>query len=101
MTTAKDIDLQQVKDLITAGNAAIQKQITDLAIQIVKLEQRVEVGFDKLQGYIKNLDTKFDEKTKNPDLRITSREFTVRTITVGLVGGMLLAFSKFLFFGEI
>jgi hypothetical protein len=69
MTTATDTDLQQVKDLITAGNAATQKQIadgnaatqkqiTDLAIQIVKLEQRVEVGFAKLEGDIKNLDTK-------------------------------------------
>jgi formate dehydrogenase assembly factor FdhD len=43
MTTATDTDLQSVKDLITAGNAATQKQITDLAIQIVKLEQRAEV----------------------------------------------------------
>jgi hypothetical protein len=116
MTTATDTDLQQVKDLITTlhaatqkqiadGNAAIQKQITDLAIQMVKLEQRVEVGFAKLEGDIKNLDTKFDEKTKNLDLRITNKEFANRGVTVGLtvavVGGLLLAFGKLLFFGKI
>jgi hypothetical protein len=112
MTAATDTDLQQVKDLITAGNAAVQKQISDLALE-------VKVGFAKVEGdmrelraelkgdirelrsELKALDTKFDEKTKNLDLRITSREFTVRTITVGLIGGMLLAFSKFLFFGKV
>jgi predicted amino acid-binding ACT domain protein len=105
MTTATDTDLQQVKDLITAGNAATQKQIADLALstqkQIADLTLEMKVGFAKLEGDIKNLDTKFEEKTKNLDLRITSREFTVRTITVGLIGGLLLAFSKFLFFGKV
>jgi hypothetical protein len=101
MTTATDSDLQQVKDLITAGNAATQKQISDLAIQMLKLEQRVEVGFTKLEGDIKNLDTKFDEKTKSLDQRITSKEFTIRGITVTILGGLLLAFGKLLFFGKI
>jgi uncharacterized protein YpuA (DUF1002 family) len=123
MTTATDTDLQQVKDLITAGNAATQKQIADLALstqkqiselatntqkQIADLTLEMKVGFAKVEGDIrelrselKALDTKFDEKTKNLDMRITSREFTVRTITVGLIGGLLLAFSKFLFFGKV
>jgi hypothetical protein len=78
MTTATDTDIQQLKDLITAGNiatqkqvtdgnavmqkqitdgnAAMQKQIADLALnsqqQISKLEQRMEVGFA-------NVETKF------------------------------------------
>jgi predicted nucleic acid-binding Zn-ribbon protein len=119
MTAATDSDLQQVKDLITAGNAATQKQIADLALstqqqfnetqkQISKLEQRVEVGFTKVEGDIrelrselKALDTKFDEKTKNLDQRITSKEFTIRGVTVTILGGLLLAFGKLLFFGKI
>jgi predicted nucleic acid-binding Zn-ribbon protein len=123
MTTATDTDLQQVKDLITTGNAATQKQIADLAAttqkqiadlafstqqqfsetqkQIAKLEQRVEVGFAKLEGDIKTLDTKFDEKTKSLDQRITSKEFTIRGVTVAILGGLLLAFGKLLFFGKI
>ena len=116
MTTATDTDLQQVKDLITTGNAATQKQIADLAAttqkqiadlaiatqqQIAKLEQRVEVGFSEVKGDIKNLDTKFEEKTKSLDQRITGKEFTTRGITVTILGGVLLAFGKFLFFGRV
>jgi hypothetical protein len=74
MTTVTDTDLQQLKDLITAGNiatqkqiadgnAAMQKQIADLALstqqqitatqqQTAKLEQRMELGFA-------NVETKF------------------------------------------
>jgi hypothetical protein len=112
MTTATDTDLQSVKDLIMAGNAATQKQIADLALE-------VKVGFAKVEGdmrelraelkgdiremrsELKALDTKFDEKTKNLDLRITSKEFTIRGITVTILGGLLLAFGKLLFFGKI
>ena len=36
MTTATDTDIQQIKDLITAGNVATQKQIADLAISTQK-----------------------------------------------------------------
>jgi peptidoglycan hydrolase CwlO-like protein len=134
MTAATDTDLQQVKDLITTlhtatqkqitdGNAALQKQIADLALntqkQIADLDKRMDVGFanvetkfTKLEGDIrelrselKALDTKFDEKTKNLDLRITNREFVNRGVAVGttvaVFGGLLLAFGKFLFFGKI
>jgi hypothetical protein len=134
MATVTDTDLQQLKDLITAGNIATQKQITDgstamqkqiadLALssqqQFAKLEQRIEVGFAKvetsfakvegdireLRSEPKALDTKFDEKTKNLDQRITSREFISRGVAVGvtvtIVGGLLLAFGKIIFFGKI
>jgi tetrahydromethanopterin S-methyltransferase subunit G len=123
MATATDVDLQQLKDLITAGNAATQKQIADLALssqqQFAKLEQRIEVGFAKvetsfakvegdireLRSELKALDTKFEEKTKNLDQRITSKEFASRGILIGLtvtvVGGILLAFGKILFFGKV
>ena len=56
MTTATDTDIQQIKDLITAGNAATQKQIADLAIstqtQIADLTLEMRLGFA-------NVDTKF------------------------------------------
>jgi predicted nucleic acid-binding Zn-ribbon protein len=141
MTTATDTDLQQVKDLITAGNATTQKQVADLALstqkqisdtqkqiadlaastqkqiadltattqkQFADLTQRVEVGFAEVKGDIrelrselKALDTKFDEKTKSLDQRITGKEFTIRGVTVAILSGLLLAFGKFLFFGKI
>jgi hypothetical protein len=112
MTTVTDTDLQQVKDLIITGNTAVQKQITDLGSRMderfSKLEQRVEVGFAEIKGDIKELraelkglDAKFEEKTKNLDQRITSKEFTIRGVTVTILGGILLAFGKLLFFGKI
>ena len=56
MTTATDTDIQQIKDLITAGNVATQKQIADLAIstqkQIADLTLEMRLGFA-------NVDTKF------------------------------------------
>jgi hypothetical protein len=45
MTTATDTDIQQIKDLITAGNTATQKQIADLTLEM-------RLGFA-------NVDTKF------------------------------------------
>ena len=109
MTAATDTDIQQIKDLITAGTAATQKQVADLT-------QEMRVGFAEvkgeirevkaeLKGELKALDTKFEEKTKNLDQRISGREFINRGITVGLVGtvmgGLLLALGKILFFGKI
>jgi hypothetical protein len=56
MTTATDTDIQQIKDLITAGNVATQKQIADLAIttqkQIADLKLEMRLVFA-------NVDTKF------------------------------------------
>jgi dynactin complex subunit len=68
----------------------------------------MKVGFAKVEGDIrelrselKALDTKFDEKTQNLDRRITNKEFTIRSITVAILGGLLLTFGKLLFFGKI
>jgi dynactin complex subunit len=105
MMTATDQDLRQLKDLITAGNAVTQKQVVNLTLE-------TKVGFTKLDGNIRDLrselkalDTKFDEKTKNLDQRITGKEFINRGVAVGLtvtvVGGVLLAFGKILFFGKV
>jgi Skp family chaperone for outer membrane proteins len=76
MTTATDEDIQQIKDLITAGNAATQKQIADLAIttqkQIADLTLEMRLGFanvdnkftvvrEELRVGFANVDTKFAE----------------------------------------
>jgi tetrahydromethanopterin S-methyltransferase subunit G len=85
--------------------ASTQRQLNDLT-------QDVKVGFVDMRGDIREIrselkapDTKFEEKTKNLDQRITSREFANRGILIGLtltvVGGILLAFGKILFFGKV
>jgi hypothetical protein len=103
MAAATDTDLQQIKDLITAGNTATQQQIT-------KLEQRMELGFANIEtkfaevrGDIKILDSKFEERTKGFSQRLDGKELAQRNISTGLtvaiVGGLLLTLAKYLFFG--
>jgi hypothetical protein len=101
MTAATGTDLQQLKDLITTGNIATQKQITDLALEMKVGFAEVKGDIKELRAELKGLDAKFDEKTKSLDQRITSKEFTIRGVTVAILGGLLLAFGKFLFFGKI
>jgi hypothetical protein len=103
--------LQRVQKQISDLANGTQKQINDLAIdnqkQLNDLTQDVRVGFAdtggdirELRSELKALDTKFEEKTKNLDQRITSKEFTSRGITVTVVGGILLVLFKSLFFGK-
>jgi hypothetical protein len=81
MTTATDTDIQQLKDLITAGNLATQKQIADLALssqqQIAKLEQRMEVGFA-------NIETKFAKLEGDIENRFTKIEGDIATLSSGV-----------------
>ncbi len=87
MTSATDTDIQQLKDLITAGSAATQRQIADLAIsthkqisdlaifnqkQVADLDKKIEVGFADMKGELKNIDTRLKNLESNsqkiPDL---------------------------------
>jgi hypothetical protein len=92
MTTATDTDIQQLKDLIIAGNiatqkqitdgnAAMQKQIADLALssqqQIANLEQRMEVGFA-------NVETKFTKLEGDIENRFTKIEGDIATLSSGV-----------------
>jgi tetrahydromethanopterin S-methyltransferase subunit G len=100
MTTATDIDIQQLKDLITVSSTTTQKQITDLTLEVRVGFTKTEGDFKELKSELKALDAKFEEKTKNLDQRISGKEFTARSITIGIITGLLLAFSKFLFTGK-
>jgi hypothetical protein len=81
MATVTDTDFQQLKDLITAGNAATQKQIADLALssqqQTSKLEQRIEVGFA-------NVETKFTKLEGDIENRFTKIEGDIATLSSGV-----------------
>jgi septal ring factor EnvC (AmiA/AmiB activator) len=109
-------DLQRVQKQISDLANGTQKQINDLATdnqkQLNDLTQDVRVGFADMEGDIrelrselKALDTKFEEKPKTLDQRITSKEFAGREILIGLtvtvVGGILLDFFEILFFGKV
>jgi hypothetical protein len=65
MTSATDTDIQQLKDLIAAGNAATQKQIGDLTLEM-------RLGFADMRGELKTIDVRLKNLESNsqkiPDL---------------------------------
>jgi uncharacterized ion transporter superfamily protein YfcC len=65
MTSATDTDIREIKSLITAGNAATQKQIGDLTLEM-------RLGFSDLRGELKNIDVRLKNLESNsqkiPDL---------------------------------
>jgi hypothetical protein len=65
MTAVTDTDIQQLKDLIIAGNAATQKQIGDLTLEM-------RLGFSDLRGELKTIDVRLKNLESNsqkiPDL---------------------------------
>jgi hydrogenase maturation factor len=54
MSTVTDSDLQQLKDLIAAGQLATQKQIAEL-------DKKMEVGFAKVDVKFAHLEGKIDQ----------------------------------------
>jgi uncharacterized tellurite resistance protein B-like protein len=91
MTAATDIDIQQIKDLITAGNTATQKQIGDLAIgtqkQIADLREEMRAGFasvdirfTKLDGRIDTLETRVLGKFDTVNARIANLESNTKAV---------------------
>ena len=65
MTTATDTDIQQIKDLITAGNIATQKQIADLTLEMplgfANVDTKFTVVREEMRVGFANVDTKFAE----------------------------------------
>jgi methyl-accepting chemotaxis protein len=81
------------------------KAITDLTSSMTELREEVRVGFKGINGQINTLDAKFEERTKAIGTRLDGKELAQRNIftgvTVLIVGGLLLAFFKYLFFGTL
>ena len=128
MTQATDTDIRELKTAIDGNTRAIEAIVRATeanAKAIADLTLEMRVGFSgvqgqitnletKLEGRINNLDTKlvgkldalgekFEERTKGFGQRLDGRELAQRNIFTGLtvviVGGLLLAIAKYLFFG--
>jgi uncharacterized ion transporter superfamily protein YfcC len=99
MTAANDTDIQQIKDLIAAGNAATQKQIGDLTLEM-------RLGFSDLRGELKTIDVRLKNLESNsqkiPDLAEKVGELknwkqiaiVIFTATVGGAIGWLVRMGK-------
>jgi chromosome segregation ATPase len=68
-----------------------------------KLEGKIDNVESKLEGKIDALGEKFDELTKGMGQRLDGKELAMRNLSTGLIvatiGGLWLAFAKYLFFG--
>lgn len=109
MSTITDTDLQQLKDLIAAGQLATQKQIADgnaaTQKQMADLDKKMEVGFANvdtkfahLEGKIDQVEAKLEGKIdtvnaelsaiksnqKAQDTRFWSLVFLILTTAIGL-----------------
>ena len=104
MTSATDTDIQQIKDLIAAGNAATQKQITDSATatqqQIADLDKKMGIGFTKIDGELKEVTNRLvavESSNKVIDGRLWGLIATLLGLTVTALLGI---FVRFLFQNE-
>jgi hypothetical protein len=111
MSTITDTDLQQLKDLITAGqlatqqqiaelaastqrqitdgNAATQKQIAELAASTQKQIAGIEIAVVKLEGKIDTVNaelTIIKSNQKAQDTRFWSLVFLIITTSIGAIG---------------
>jgi hypothetical protein len=95
MTQTTDTDIREIKDLIAAGNAATQKQISDL-------EKRMEVGFTKLEGQINTVEAKLEGKIDKLD-KLDERTqlgfwgFIFRGTALAALAALTAIFVKYLF----
>ncbi len=80
MTAATDTDIQQIKDLITAGNTATQKQVTDLTLEMRVGFAAVDTKFAKLEGRIDNVEITLAGKFDTVNARLTNLEANTKTI---------------------
>jgi hypothetical protein len=90
MTSATDTDIQQIKDLITTGNTATQKQIADL-------DKKIEVGFAKIDGELKEVTSRLvavESSNKVIDGRLWGLIATLLGLTVTALLGI---FIRYLF----
>jgi hypothetical protein len=95
MSTVTDSDLQQIKDLIAAGQLATQQQISEL-------DKKMEVGFAKLEGKIDGVEAKLEGKIdtvnaelaniksnqKAQDTRFWTLIFLIISALIGAIGAI-------------
>ncbi len=123
MTQATDVDMRELKSAIEANSRQISELTTELRVGFANIDSKfanvdtkfanVDTKFanvdtkladirgeiTEVRGDIKSLDSKFDERTKGFAQRLDNKEFIIRSTIAAVLSGLLLTFTKFLFFG--
>jgi roadblock/LC7 domain-containing protein len=89
MSTITDSDLQQLKDLITAGQLATQQQIAELKGDIREVKAELGGKIDTTNAEIKGIHNELanirsDQKAQ--DTRFWSLVFLILTTSIGAIG---------------
>ncbi len=127
MTQATDVDMRELKSAIEASSRQIAELTTEMRVGFANIDAKfanvdtkfanvtanVDAKFanvdtkladirgeiTEVRGDIKALDSKFDERTKGFTQRLDNKEFIIRSTIAAVLSGLLLTFTKFLFFG--
>jgi peptidoglycan hydrolase CwlO-like protein len=109
MTQATDTDIRELKSAIEDNNRQIAQLATEMRVGFANVDTKfanvdtklaeVRGEIKEVRGDIKALDNKFDERTKGFAQRLDNKEFIIRSTIAALLSGLLLTFTKFLFFG--
>jgi peptidoglycan hydrolase CwlO-like protein len=116
MTQATDTDIRELKSAIEDNNRQIAQLATEMRVGFANVDTKfanvdtklaevrgeiteVRGEIKEVRGDIKALDNKFDERTKGFAQRLDNKEFIIRSTIAAVLSGLLLTFTKFLFFG--
>jgi peptidoglycan hydrolase CwlO-like protein len=88
-------EIAEVRGDIKALDANVEAKFANVDTKFA--EVRGEIA--EVRGDIKALDNKFDERTKGFAQRLDNKEFIIRSTIAAVLSGLLLTFTKFLFFG--
>jgi Skp family chaperone for outer membrane proteins len=98
---------------VDARFAAVDTKFAAVDTKLSEIKQEMRVSFanvdtkfaevrgeiTEVRGDIKAFDSKFDERTKGFAQRLDNKEFIIRSTIAAILSGLLLTFTKFLFFG--
>jgi peptidoglycan hydrolase CwlO-like protein len=107
MTQQTDQDLElaiaNLAQEVRVGFANIDTKFANIDIKFANIDTKfadLRGDIRELKGDIKALDNKFEERTQGFGQRLNKSELLTNAIINTIVGGLLLALAKFLFFGK-
>jgi chromosome segregation ATPase len=120
LTTENSRQISQLATEMRVGFANVDTKFVNVDTKLSEIKQEMRISFanvdtkfanvdtklaevrgeiTEVRGDIKSLDSKFDERTKGFAQRLDNKEFIIRSTIAAVLSGLLLTFTKFLFFG--